>query len=195
MNKKAAYALRLVLGAYLAYLGVKLIIQMVQERPTNMILMCALSVVFVIVGGGYAIYSLKKLLDIRKEERGTAVSDEPDEESGSAAVNPNAVSQMDMQSTEIRKAQKHSTVKETAGTDGRTVGDEDASADSEVPVAREESADKDDKKSLAEADPKEEKEQGTVGEETEEMKETVGEETEETKETIEEEIENDYEEK
>ena len=80
MNKKAAYALRLVLGAYLAYLGVKLIIQMVQERPTNMILMCALSVVFVIVGGGYAIYSLKKLLDIRKEERGTAVSDEPDEE-------------------------------------------------------------------------------------------------------------------
>ena len=148
-----------------------------------------------IVGGGYAIYSLKKLLDIRKEERGTAVSDEPDEESGSAAVNPNAVRQMDMQSTEIRKAQKHSTVKETAGTDGRAVGDEDASADSEVPVAREEPADKDDKKSLAEADPKEEKEQGTVGEETEEMKETVGEETEETKETIEEEIENDYEEK
>ena len=178
MNKKAAYALRLILGAYLAYLGVKLIIQMVQERPTNMILMCALSVVFVIVGGGYAIYSLKKLLDIRKEERGTAVSDEPDEESGSAAVNPNAVRQMDMQST-----------------DGRAVGDEDASADSEVPVAREEPADKDDKKSLAEADPKEEKEQGTVGEETEEMKETVGEETEETKETIEEEIENDYEEK
>ena len=83
----------------------------------------------------------------------------------------------------------------TAGTDGRAVGDEDASADSEVPVAREEPADKDDKKSLAEADPKEEKEQGTVGEETEEMKETVGEETEETKETIEEEIENDYEEK
>ena len=167
MNKKAAYALRIVLGAYLAFLGVKLIIQMVQEKPTNMIYICVMSIIFVAVGGGYAVYSLKELIDIRKEEKGTAVSDEPDEESGSAAVNQDAVRQMDMQSTEIRKAQKYS----------------------------EESADKDDKKSLTEPDPKEEKEQETVGEETEETKETVGEETEETKETIEEEIENDYEEK
>ena len=167
MNKKAAYALRIVLGAYLAFLGVKLIIQMVQEKPTNMIYICVMSVIFVAVGGGYAVYSLKELLDIRKGEKGTGVSDEPDEESGYAAVNQDAVRQMDMQSTEIKKAQKYS----------------------------EESADKDDKKSLTEPDPKEENAQKTVVEETEEAKEIVVEETEETKETIEEEIENDYEEK
>ena len=170
MNKKAAYALRIVLGAYLAFLGVKLIMQMMQEKPTNMIFICAMSVIFVIVGGGYAIYSLIKLLDIRKEEKGEVIFEEPEEESSSAADNPNAVRRMNMQSTEIKKVQKDSTAKESAESAeaaGKADSNEDTSADCEEPV------DMDDEESLSGSDSEEE-----MGQET-----------------IEEEIENDYEEK
>lgn len=176
MNKKAAFALRFVLGGYLAFVGVRLIIQMVREKPTNMILMCALSVVFVIVGGGYAIYSLKKLLDIRKEERGTVVSDEPEEDSGSAAVNPNAVRQMNMQSTKIKKVQEDSAEKGSAEEAG---GNENGSAGGEEPAASEEPAAG---KTPAGKDDKESQEESERGEGM-------------NQETIEEEIENDYEEK
>lgn len=182
MNKKAAFALRFVLGGYLAFVGVRLIIQMVREKPTNMILMCALSVVFVIVGGGYAIYSLKKLLDIRKEERGTVVSDESEVDSGSAAVHLNAARQMNMQSTKIKKVQEDSTEKgsaeEAGGNENGSAGGEEPAASEEPAVSEEPAAGKtpageDDKESLAESDRGEEMNQ----------------------ETIEEEIENDYEEK
>ena len=176
MNKKAAFALRFVLGGYLAFVGVRLISQMVREKPTNMILMCALSVVFVIVGGGYAIYSLKKLLDIRKEERGTVVSDESEEDSGSAAVNPNAARQMNMQSTKIKKVQEDSTEKGSAEEAG---GNENGSAGGEEPAASEEPAAG---KTPAGKDDKESQEESECGEGM-------------NQETIEEEIENDYEEK
>ena len=176
INQSAACPRRFVLGGYLAFVGVTLLSQMVRQKPPHMILMCALSVVFVIVGGGYAIYSLKKLLDIRKEERGTVVSDESEEDSGSAAVHLNAARQMNMQSTKIKKVQEDSTEKGSAEEAG---GNENGSAGGEEPAASEERAagktpaSKDDKESLAESD------------RGEEMKQ----------ETIEEEIENDYEEK
>lgn len=73
MNGKPIYAFRIVLGGYLAYLGVKLIYQMIKVQPTNMLLTGIMGAVFAIVGGSYAIYSLKKLIDIRKEERGEEV--------------------------------------------------------------------------------------------------------------------------
>lgn len=104
MNKKAAYALRIILGVYLAYLGVRILILMVREKPTDMIFMCAMSAVFIVVGGGYAVYCLKKLFDIRKGEKGTALSDEPENDNeSSVSRNPNAVRRMNMQATEIKK--------------------------------------------------------------------------------------------
>lgn len=104
MNKKAAYALRIILGGYLAYLGVRILILMVREKPTNMIFMCVMSAVFIVVGGGYAVYCLKKLFDIRKGEKGTALSDEPENDNeSSVSRNPNAVRRMNMQATEIKK--------------------------------------------------------------------------------------------
>lgn len=87
MNKKAAYAFRIVLGGYLAYLGVQILIQMVKEEPTNMIFMCVTGIAFVIIGVGYAAYSLKKVFDIIKEENHPgepSEADEPDEPDGSA---------------------------------------------------------------------------------------------------------------
>lgn len=104
MNKKAAYALRIILGGYLAYLGVRILILMVREKPTDMIFMCVMSAVFIVVGGGYAVYCLKKLFDIRKGEKGTALSDEPENDNeSSVSRNPNAVRRMNMQATEIKK--------------------------------------------------------------------------------------------
>ena len=104
MNKKAAYALRIILGGYLAYLGVRILILMVREKPTDMIFMCAMSAVFIVVGGGYAVYCLKKLFDIRKGEKGTALSDEPENDNeSSVSRNSNAVRRMNMQATEIKK--------------------------------------------------------------------------------------------
>ncbi len=104
MNKKAAYALRIILGGYLAYLGVRILILMVREKPTDMIFMCVMSAVFIVVGGGYAVYCLKKLFDIRKGEKGTALSDESENDNeSSVSRNPNAVRRMNMQATEIKK--------------------------------------------------------------------------------------------
>ena len=58
----------------------------------------------IVVGGGYAVYCLKKLFDIRKGEKGTALSDEPENDNeSSVSRNSNAVRRMNMQATEIKK--------------------------------------------------------------------------------------------
>ena len=62
------YIFRVILGGYLGYLGIKLLVQMSQEKPSNMILMSVMGALFVVVGVGYAIFSLKKVLDLRKGE-------------------------------------------------------------------------------------------------------------------------------
>lgn len=90
MNKKAGYALRIVLGVYLAYLGIRMLIQMADERPSNMVFISVMAVIFTVVGTAYAIYSVKKLWDVRKEEGAIAGAaeeetealpeEEPDEE-------------------------------------------------------------------------------------------------------------------
>lgn len=68
MDKKGMYIFRVILGGYLGYLGIKLLVQMSQEKPSNMILMSVMGALFVVVGVGYAIFSLKKVLDLRKGE-------------------------------------------------------------------------------------------------------------------------------
>lgn len=70
MNKKAGYAFRIVLGGYLAWLGIRMLIELSNERPSNMVSMGIISVVFTIIGAGYAIYCVKKVLDLKKEELG-----------------------------------------------------------------------------------------------------------------------------
>ena len=54
MNKKSGYALRIVLGGYLTYLGIRILSEMIQQRPSNMTLMSVLAVVFILVGVAYA---------------------------------------------------------------------------------------------------------------------------------------------
>ena len=60
MNKKAWYTFRIVLGGYLAWLGIRMLIEMVNEKPNNMVFMCVMSVIFILIGLAYAIYYVKK---------------------------------------------------------------------------------------------------------------------------------------
>lgn len=70
MNKKAWYTFRIVLGGYLAWLGIRMLIEMVNEKPNNMVFMCAMSVIFILIGSAYAVYYVKKMFDLKKEDRG-----------------------------------------------------------------------------------------------------------------------------
>lgn len=89
MNGKTGYAFRIVLGGYLAYLGIRMLIQMADERPGNMVFMSVMAVIFIVIGGGYAVYSLKKVWEIRKEEKGMAAAAEEETEPEDADVRPN----------------------------------------------------------------------------------------------------------
>ena len=64
MNKKSGYALRIVLGGYLTYLGIRILSEMIQQRPSNMTLMSVLAVVFILVGVAYAGNAISKTFEI-----------------------------------------------------------------------------------------------------------------------------------
>ncbi len=68
MNNKTGYGLRIVVGGYLAYLGIRMLIQTVNDRPANMIFMAAMAVIFAVVGIAYAVYCLKKVWKMGKED-------------------------------------------------------------------------------------------------------------------------------
>lgn len=100
MKGKTGYAFRIVLGGYLVYLGIRMLIQMADERPSNMVFMSVMAVIFTVIGGGYAIYSLKKVWEIRKEEKGMAAAAEEETEPEDADVRLNT----DVRPIDIRKA-------------------------------------------------------------------------------------------
>ena len=69
MNKKSGYALRIVLGGYLTYLGIRILSEMIQQRPSNMTLMSVLAVVFILVGVAYAGNAICKTLKLISKSR------------------------------------------------------------------------------------------------------------------------------
>lgn len=64
MNKKSGHAVRIVLGGYLAYLGVRILTETIQKRPSNMTLMSVMAVIFIVVGIGYAGNAICKVFDV-----------------------------------------------------------------------------------------------------------------------------------
>lgn len=75
MNQKAAYAFRIILSGYLAYLGVKILLEMSTEKPSNMIFMIVIGAAFLVIGAGYAVYCIKKVWDIRQSEKELQTND------------------------------------------------------------------------------------------------------------------------
>ena len=57
--KKAAFIVRIILGAYLVWIGARLLIQALNERPSNMVLLSVMSVVFIVFGAFYVIVSAR----------------------------------------------------------------------------------------------------------------------------------------
>lgn len=84
MNNRTGYGLRIVLGGYLAYLGIRMLIQTVSEKPANMMFMGAMAVLFTVVGIAYVAYSVKKALELKKAEQ------EPEPETETVAEEENA---------------------------------------------------------------------------------------------------------
>ena len=77
MNNRTGYGLRIVLGGYLAYLGIRILIQTVNERPANMMFMGAIAVLFTMAGIAYAVYSVKKVWELKKAEKEPGPESEP----------------------------------------------------------------------------------------------------------------------
>ncbi len=68
MNNKSGHVIRIILGAYLAYLGVRILIQVIKTEPSNSEIMGVLSVLFIIIGAGYAIFSIRNFIKAYKSE-------------------------------------------------------------------------------------------------------------------------------
>lgn len=68
MNNKSGHVIRIILGAYLVYLGVRILIQVIKTEPSNSEIMGVLSVLFAIIGGGYVIFSIRKFIKAYKSE-------------------------------------------------------------------------------------------------------------------------------
>lgn len=158
MNKKAVYAFRIVLGGYLAWIGVRLIFETTKEQPTNMIFMCVMGALFVLIGGGYAIYSLKKVLDIRKEERGAygtesgAEEREPEE----ATESRSTPAQLNMQATEIKPEPETAAEKAAKPDDKSEVEPDDKPADKAADQTADQTAGAGDSKPEKQEQPEEE---------------------------------------
>lgn len=106
MNRKAGYAFRIVLGGYLAYIGIRILMQMIDKRPSNMVFMSVMAVIFVVIGSAYAIYSLKKVWDMRKEEM-TDTDTKAGEELADVGVRPDTdVRPIDIKSLEEKPKEK-----------------------------------------------------------------------------------------
>lgn len=68
MNKKSGLVLRIILGGYLVFLGGSLLMQMIQQQPSDMVLKSGIAVIFIGVGGFYAFHNIKAFYKMIKAE-------------------------------------------------------------------------------------------------------------------------------
>ena len=69
MNKKTNYILRLMLGMYLAFIGVNLIRETLAAHPSDLAFKLFMGIIFVIIGAGYTIWIIKKMVSSKKAEQ------------------------------------------------------------------------------------------------------------------------------
>lgn len=69
MNKKTNYILRLVLGMYLTFIGVNLVRETLASHPSDLAFKIFMGVIFIIIGAGYAIWIIKRMLASKKAEQ------------------------------------------------------------------------------------------------------------------------------
>ena len=79
MNNKRGHIIRAVLGGYLAYLGVRILMQVIENKPSDQTLMSVLAVLFIIIGGCYAGFSIRGIIRAVKSESGHDADPELDQ--------------------------------------------------------------------------------------------------------------------
>lgn len=112
MNQKSRYAFRIVLGGWLAYIGCSLLYQMYSERPSNMVLISLIAVVFVIIGAICVIHSLKQVFDFWKGQMPEPAEDEekPEAEEVKNKVRRNKVQTVALTYTENEQKEEPNAV-------------------------------------------------------------------------------------
>ncbi len=82
MNKQLMHILRILLGGYIIFVGIRLLIQVTDQDPSNRILLSAFATVLTLAGAVSVIYSGRKLWSMLKpeedvvEESGDRIADE-----------------------------------------------------------------------------------------------------------------------
>src|SRR5699024_1320378 len=82
MNKQLMHILRILLGGYIIFVGIRLLIQVTDQDPSNRILLSAFATVLTLAGAVSVIYSGRKLWSMLKpeedvvEESGDRTADE-----------------------------------------------------------------------------------------------------------------------
>lgn len=68
MNKKSGLILRTILGGYLVFLGVSVLSQAIQTQPADLVMKSLFGVLFIVVGGYYALLHIKRMYELVKKE-------------------------------------------------------------------------------------------------------------------------------
>lgn len=176
MDKRTGDMLRVVLGGYLVWLGVKILIEVTKERPSNMALLCVAAGIFIVVGAGYALFSLIKMTGIKirlkKKTPAPALTDAEEGED------------------ESDETQTRSAVKARAKIEMQSLAGNDTETKEPVKPQAEETKDQSGAEDQSDA---EEQEEAEVSEEADVIE--ISDDEEAAPEAEEEEIETDYEEK
>lgn len=59
---------RVLLGGYLAYLGITLVTDAIKDKPEHYIIFMLVGIIFTVIGGGWLIYSLRSHFKNQKKE-------------------------------------------------------------------------------------------------------------------------------
>lgn len=69
MNKKTNYILRLILGMYLTFLGINLIRETLVSHPSDLAFKIFMGIIFIVIGAGYAIWIIKRMIASKKAKQ------------------------------------------------------------------------------------------------------------------------------
>lgn len=65
MNKKIWDAFRIVLGAYLVWIGIRILMETADGQPTNRVVLNVAAVLFIFIGAGYALFYVRKVSGVK----------------------------------------------------------------------------------------------------------------------------------
>ncbi len=77
MSGRVRFVLKLLVGAYLVFVGVTLLRTILEVRPSNQEIMCGIATVFILVGAGYLIGVLGSAIKRSMEARAAEYREEP----------------------------------------------------------------------------------------------------------------------